>query len=112
MSLGLTPGILVDLKHNRPELLANYANYLAGDTAKLANLQDQFARITQELAAEGFPPHFEPTEPSAGIPWGFQMYGYSGLHYLRRIAAHLSASNVLPPPGDDDAVDDPLLRER
>jgi hypothetical protein len=38
------------------------------------------------------------------------MYGYSGLHYLRRIAAHLASGNGLSPPGDDKASDDPILR--
>jgi hypothetical protein len=34
------------------------------------------------------------------------MYGYSGLHYLRRIAAHLAAGREVPPPGEDATLDD------
>ena len=38
----------------------------------------------------------------------FDMYGYSALHYLRRIAAHIAAGRAVPPPGDDDASSDPV----
>jgi hypothetical protein len=39
------------------------------------------------------------------------MFGYSGLHYLRRIAAHLDRGLALPAPGDDSAAEDPILAE-
>ncbi len=39
------------------------------------------------------------------------MYGYSGLHYLRRIAAHLDLSGKLPSPGDKDASNDAFLQK-
>jgi hypothetical protein len=39
------------------------------------------------------------------------MFGYSGLHYLRRIAAHKHFTGVLPPPGNDKASDDALLQK-
>lgn len=32
------------------------------------------------------------------------MYGYAGLHYLRRVAAHLGAGHLLPSPGNDAAL--------
>lgn len=38
------------------------------------------------------------------------MYGYSGLHYLRRVGAHLALGRRLPPPGDKGAADDPVLQ--
>ncbi len=39
------------------------------------------------------------------------MYGYTGLHCLRRAAAWLESRNELPPtPGDIHAADDPVLR--
>ena len=37
------------------------------------------------------------------------MLGYSGLHYLRRLAAHLALKGELPPPGDETASKDPVL---
>jgi hypothetical protein len=39
------------------------------------------------------------------------MYDYSGLHYLRRIAAHLALGRDVPPPGDDGAASDPVLKD-
>ena len=39
------------------------------------------------------------------------MFGYSGLHYLRRVAAQLELRGSLPPPGDHCASDDPVLAE-
>jgi len=39
----------------------------------------------------------------------YEMLGYSGLHYLRRIAAYLASGRDLPAPGDEDAPEDPVL---
>ena len=39
------------------------------------------------------------------------MYGYSGLHYLRRIAAYLWADKPIPSPGKDNPEKDPLLEK-
>ncbi|MDX3214331.1 hypothetical protein PV318_02045 [Streptomyces sp. ME02-6991-2B] len=41
----------------------------------------------------------------------FEMWGYSGLHTVRRLAVHLAAGQGLPKPLDQDqrASDDPLL---
>jgi hypothetical protein len=36
------------------------------------------------------------------------MWSYSGLHYLRRIAAHLWADQPLPPPGTEEDIRDPI----
>jgi hypothetical protein len=36
------------------------------------------------------------------------MWGYGGLHYLRRIAAHLWAHQPLPPPGTEQDMRDPM----
>lgn len=43
----------------------------------------------------------------------FEMWGYSGLHAVRRLAVHLAASGCLPEPLGEDrrASDDPLLRK-
>jgi len=80
------------------------------DAERFASIQDQFARVNQALKAAGLPPHIEPLDARDGAPWDCQMYGYSGLHYLRRVAAHIAAGHGLPPPGDDRAADDPVLR--
>jgi hypothetical protein len=59
------------------------------------------------LAENGLPTYEEP-ETASWEPVSFDMYGYSGLHYLRRIAAHLAAGLPLPEPGDDGASEDPV----
>jgi len=71
--------------------------------------QGQFARVNRALEAADLPPHTEPDVAGGGAPWSCRMWSYSGLHYLRRVAAHLWASEGLPPPGDHDARNDPLL---
>ncbi|MER0242014.1 hypothetical protein AAHZ94_08250 [Streptomyces sp. HSW2009] len=54
-------------------------------------------------------------EPASGAGQGaeFEMWGYSGLHALRRIAVHLAADGRLPEPlgADRRASEDPLLRQ-
>ena len=39
------------------------------------------------------------------------MFGYSGLHYLRRVAAYLDSTGRLPEPGKDNASEDPVLEQ-
>jgi len=68
---------------------------------------EQFEIINKILRAEGLAEHVEPLEPEE--TFSCQMYGYSGLHYLRRVAAHLALGRRVPPPGDGDAAKDPIL---
>ena len=69
----------------------------------------QFAAINTALRAIGLPPHIEPENPPSPLPKEFELYGYTGLHYLRRIAAYLIAGEKLPPPGDESAPEDDVL---
>ena len=39
------------------------------------------------------------------------MFGYSGLHYLRRLAAYMDSTSRLPPPGDDNSSKDAVLQQ-
>jgi hypothetical protein len=39
------------------------------------------------------------------------MFGYSGLHYLRRVAAHLELRGKLPGPGNNEASKDAVMQE-
>lgn len=92
MGLDVSVGLMADLKANDPEGAGHFSAYLAA--------------IDLVLKEAGLPPHVEPSE---GECWSAQMFGYSGLHYLRRIAAHVDAGQPLPSPGDDASSDDPLL---
>lgn len=60
------------------------------------------------LAKAGLRPHVEPKEVD-GSSW--DMFGYGGLHTLRRLAAHVDAGRPLPPPAEyETAGKDPLIR--
>ena len=92
MGLSLEVGILADLVKNDEEGAAHYRKV--------------FERLNRYLATQGLAPH---REPEQGKVWSTSMYGYAGLHYLRRIAAHLDYNGKLPPPGERGAANDPVL---
>ena len=82
-----------------------------GDDETLAYLEDQFEVINDLLESFGLPAHREPYDLKADQTLALDMFGYSGLHYLRRVAAHLALGEELPPPGDEEAASDPVLAE-
>jgi hypothetical protein len=86
MGLGLEVGILADLKSADEE---GY-KYFSG----------QFSRINTLLAAKRLGQHCEPEEVDE--LFSCSMIGYSGLHYLRRIAMHIVIAQSMPPPGTRD----------
>jgi hypothetical protein len=94
VGLALEVGMLADLLVHDEE----GANWFREDLAKLNGL----------LATAGLPPHTEPTEAAVHST---DMYGYSGLHYLRRCAAHLHYRGQLPLPlkENESPTDDELL---
>jgi hypothetical protein len=97
MGLDLIVGILADSKGSDVE---GYEYFKA-----------QFEAVNNALQAEGLPTHHEPEDAKEPLPWSHQMWGYSGLHYLRRIAANLWIRNELAEPGDENAHEDPALRD-
>lgn len=66
------------------------------------------AAIGAVLEREGAPGW---QEPESGPRLGERIWGYSGLHTLRRLAAHLAANGRLPEPLAEGAraTDDPVL---
>ena len=93
MGLSLEVGILADLREN--------------DEEGYEHCRNQFEALNSYLQQVQLPTHLEPEE---GEVWSTDMYGYSGLHYLRRIAAHLDSTGKLPPPGQDNSSEDPVLK--
>jgi hypothetical protein len=89
MGLALEVGILADLLHNDEE---GYDYF-----------KRQFEILNRYLRETNLPEHKEPDDCEV---WDCQMFGYSGLHYVRRLAAHLDATGELPSPGDDEAAND------
>jgi hypothetical protein len=95
MGLALEVGVLADLKGT-------------DDEASVSALHcEQFEIINKALRADGLAEHIEPQEPNE--TFSCSMFGYSGLHYLRRMAAHLALGKPIPAPGDQHADKDPLL---
>lgn len=79
MGLGLTVGILADLKQNDPE----------GADWVQAQLDD----VNHALVAVGHAPHHEPEDCAV---WWADGYGYSGLHALREVAGLLWLRRPIP----------------
>jgi hypothetical protein len=94
MGLSLAVGYLADL--------------IGNDEEGAQGFRDELARLNHFLATVGIAAHEEPEECKG---FSCQMHGYSGLHYLRRIAAHLDLRGVLPPPGAEDSPSDKVLEQ-
>ncbi len=82
-----------------------------GDAEYVEYFERQLAAINEILEAFGLPLHAEPFELEDERTFECEMLGYSGLHYLRRLAAHMALKGELPPPGDEDAGSDPVLND-
>lgn len=96
MGLALEVGILSDIKVDGGEV-----EYLKG----------QFNSVSRSLVAAGLEPHREPEDFQKGDTFSCDMWGYSGLHYLRRIAAYIALSRPNPIPGDDKADEDVVVQQ-
>ena len=94
MGLDVAVGILADVDDED-------ADMVRADLAVIRELLD--------LAGAG--PWDEPELNEEDAEW-FGMWGYSGLHTVRRLAVHLAENARLPEPlKGRDATDDPLLRK-
>lgn len=82
-----------------------------GDEETLEYYERQFEVINELLESFGLPTHREPYDLRADQTLSLDLFGYSGLHYLRRIAAHLALEEELPPPGDEQSAEDPTLAD-
>lgn len=91
------------------DLIVGIRALIEDDEGRVAFDRD-IAMVNRALGAAGIRPHSEP-EASPEDVFSCQMWGYSGLHDLRRLAAHLQANrDPAPFPGQSDAIADPLLR--
>jgi hypothetical protein len=73
--------------------------------------QEIYESLSAALVEAGLPPHSEPDIANDSEIFSCQMWGYSGLHYLRRLAAYLAAGKDVPGPGDDSSAEDPVLAD-
>ena len=97
MGLALCVGVPSEIRESDPE----YVAYFEGQVETINGVLESF----------GLPPHGEPFDLEDARTFECEMIGYSGLHYLRRLAAHLALGKGLPPPGDDGAASDPVLHD-
>lgn len=82
----------------------------AGDDEEAASWNERFALLNEVLAEAGLPAHHEPAKPTE--TFDAQMWGYNGLHTVRRMAAWRALKRGLPSsPGGQDAAYDPLLED-
>lgn len=94
MGLSIEVGYLADMRENDEEAAQRF--------------RDEIERFNGHLAAVGLAVH---REPESCPVYSADMGGYSSLHHLRRLAAHLSLRGKLPEPGDKDSSKDPVLEE-
>jgi hypothetical protein len=79
------------------------------DEDECEEFADDFAVLRRELAAAGLPDWQEPQVAEDDVVL-HDMYGYSGVHHLRRVAAHLAASGTVPEPAGEHPDRDPVLK--
>ena len=97
MGLSICVGIPPEIRESDPE----YVEYL----------ERQMEAVNGVLESFGLPEHREPLDIEDERTAEFELDGYWGLHYLRRLAAHFALKGELPPPGDDEAASDPVLND-
>ncbi len=100
MGLALEIGLLAFLKVHDPEGFDTY--------------KKQFEYLNLILEEHRLPTHNEPTIlKNSQKTWSCDMWGYSGLHNLRRVAAHLAFNDQLPQPISKDirASQDKMLKK-
>lgn len=76
-----------------------YAQNLAEDDEDAEFLDEPFEMLNAVLAEQQMARHDEPRSIPHDRYFEAQMWGYGGLHALRRLAAFLALRGTLPPPG-------------
>ena len=82
----------------------------SGDDEGVSAFKGLFLSLNELLAEVGQSPHDEPEHLATAHTFEAQMWGYSGLHHLRRAAAHLALEGRLPASDQVDALQDPVLK--
>ncbi len=94
MGLEVVVGFAASLDEDQEDALETYV--------------DEITAVRRALGEAGLPAWEEPLQRAEDFD-AFEMLGYTGIHFLRRIAAHLADGRELPPPGDEEAAEDPVL---
>lgn len=83
------------------------ADMLSADEEGAEWFREELTKLNLFLESTGLPKH---VEPESCVTWSAQMWGYSGLHHLRRLAAHLNLRGSMPGPGGTDSPKDDVLQ--
>jgi hypothetical protein len=87
-----------------------YAQNLAEEGEKF--LDEPFIHLNEVLVEKGMAPHAEPRTIPNDEYFEAGMWGYGGLHALRRVAAYLTLKGKLPPPVEySKYTEDPVYLE-
>ena len=97
MGLAICVGMSTEVREGDPE----YAEFF----------DRQMEAVNGVLESFGLPEHSEPADLDDERTFECEMPGYAGLHYLRRLAAHLALKGELPEPGDEDSASDTVLND-
>jgi hypothetical protein len=82
----------------------------ARDSDDLEAFNKTFELLNEVLAEAGMPPHREPLDITNEQMFSAQMWGYGGLHAIRRLAAFYACEGYLPPPGRLESYsNDPMI---
>lgn len=95
MGLGLMVGYLADVRQEDPEFA------------------DEFSRRVKAVEAclerQGLSGYSEPPDLAEDDWFSCEMFGYSGLHHLRRLAAYVALAQPLYAPSCEAPDDDPVV---
>ena len=92
-------------------MLAKLREIVLGLSMQVGGFEEpeMYASLSAALVRAGLPAHSEPDIARQSTYFSCQMWGYSGLHYLRRLAAYLGEGKEVPGPGDNNSAHDPVL---
>lgn len=81
------------------------------DDEAMSEFRADVESVNRALVDSALKPWDEP-QVNDGDGVDFELFGFTGVHALRRIAAHLELTGAIPQPDedDDDAADDPGLQ--
>ena len=89
-----------------------YAQSLAEGEEEAKFFNESFDLLNQVLTENGMQSHAEPDAIPQSDYFEASMWGYGGVHALRRLAAYLSIKGQLPEPAEYAAhIDDPVYAE-
>lgn len=72
---------------------------------------EMFVQISEALEEAGLAPHREPPSDGDEPAFSCDMWGYSGLHYVRRLAAYIGQGLPVPDLAGGDPAEDPVLEK-